>query len=81
MYKFLPLILLLTSCRYGAGVAVRPTSLDNQTIDMANPSGVIRVENNINNFQIYYEHISSIPDGNEDGGLNFFGINYMFELK
>lgn len=66
---------------FGGGIAVHPTSLDDQTSYKPNPLGVIRAENNIENFQIYYEHISSIPRSGEDGGLNMFGINYMFEIK
>ena len=35
----------------------------------------------IDNYQIFYEHMSSIPDSGEDYGINVFGVNYMYELK
>lgn len=77
MYKFLPL-LLLQSCMYGGGVAVRPTSLDNQHLDnMSNPVGVIRVQQDYGKTQVYYEHLSSIIDGGEDYGINPFGLIYV----
>jgi len=83
MYRILPILFLLTSCRYGAGLAVHPISYNGKPIDdrsdnKPNPLGVIRMEQNVDNMQFYYEHISSIPRTNEDAGLNMIGVNYMF---
>jgi len=83
MKKFLPLILLLHGCQYGAGVGVRPTTYDNGNLDnMSNPVGIIRVEQKVaKNTKVIYEHLSSIPDNREDYGINTFGIIYMFGDK
>jgi hypothetical protein len=65
----------------GAGLAVHPVPLDNPHDGMENPLGVVRVENDIGNFQTYYEHISSVPNNDDGMGLNMFGINYFIDIK
>ena len=84
MYKLLPL-LLLQSCMYGVGLAVHPINykekpIDDRRAELPNPLGVVRVEQNVGNYQIFYEHISSIPRTDEDAGLNMIGVNYMFNV-
>ncbi len=86
MYKVIPIFLLLQSCMYGGGFAVHPISYNGKPIDdrsdnKPNPLGVIRIEQNVENMQFYYEHISSIPRTDEDAGFNMVGINYMFGKK
>ena len=81
LFRISLLASLLSGCRMGAGLAVHPTALDNPHDRMENPLGVVRAENNIGNFQTYYEHISSVPNNDDGMGLNMFGINYLFEVR
>jgi len=73
MIRFL-ILLFLTGCQMHAGLALHSNEYDNPTYNGNNPLGVIRLSHEINNTEIFYEHVSSIPDNEEGYGLNMTGI-------
>lgn len=79
--KALLLCLFISGCQIWTGAAVRPLSIDNQSIDnMPNPVFVLRAEQELSDEQqLYYEHNSSLKSTREDQGINFFG--YMYRIK
>jgi len=48
------------------------------TVKMQNPLGIIEAGIQYSNTVIFFSHISSIPDG-YDNGLNMIGIKYRFK--
>ena len=78
MYKYL-LILLLTGCQAHVGIAVHNEKTDAPEFNGSNPLGIVRLTKQINGIELFYEHVSSIPDYENGYGLNMFGA--MYEIK
>jgi len=72
-------ISIITGCNSYIGLAIHP-SIDSPEYSATNPLGIVQVTEQItDDAQVFYQHISSIPETEEGYGLNMIGV--MMRIK